>query len=135
MQESHDAPAALAKAAELNDTAVVRRKGRMMLPAPQISEVELEAIARMSTDALLDEQVGGCGLYSTSWCRMAECSTMQYSTEQYRTEQSWAWQAGMNNWVGVDRGCGDLVCVQWQILDAVAVSTAVRHGASEPASE
>lgn len=57
MQENHDAPAALAKAAELNDPSMVRRKGRMMLPAPQISEVELEQIARMSTDALLDEQV------------------------------------------------------------------------------
>ncbi len=57
IQENHDVPAALAKAAEVNDPIMVRRRGKMMLPAPQISEVELEQIARMSTDAMLDEQV------------------------------------------------------------------------------
>lgn len=56
IQESHNAPQALALAAELNDPMAPKRKGKMMLPAPQISEVELEQIARMSTDALLDEQ-------------------------------------------------------------------------------
>ena len=58
IQENHDQPAALAKAAEVNDPIMVRRRGKMMLPAPQVSEVELEQIARMSTDAMLDEQVG-----------------------------------------------------------------------------
>ena len=57
IQENHDVPAALAKAAEVNDPIMVRRRGKMMLPAPQISEVELEQIARMSTDAMLDDQV------------------------------------------------------------------------------
>ena len=57
IQENHDQPAALAKAAEVNDPIMVRRKGRMMLPPPQVSELELEQIARMSTDAMLDEQV------------------------------------------------------------------------------
>mmetsp|Transcript_23430 Transcript_23430/g.51433 ORF Transcript_23430/g.51433 Transcript_23430/m.51433 type:complete len:829 (+) Transcript_23430:239-2725(+) len=57
MQESHNAPDALAKAAELNDPVMVRRRGRMMLPAPQITETELEQIARMSTDALVDADV------------------------------------------------------------------------------
>ncbi|GAX75409.1 hypothetical protein CEUSTIGMA_g2853.t1 [Chlamydomonas eustigma] len=57
MQENHDVPGALAKAAEVNDPIMIRKRGKMMLPAPQISEVELEQIARMSTDAVLDEQL------------------------------------------------------------------------------
>jgi hypothetical protein len=36
MQEAHDAPGQLAKQAELNDPMMVRRRGRMMLPAPQV---------------------------------------------------------------------------------------------------
>lgn len=63
IQENHDVPGALAKAAEVNDPVMVRRRGRMMLPAPQISEVELEHIARMSTDAMLDEQVWRIYMY------------------------------------------------------------------------
>uniref|UniRef100_A0A7S0WNZ6 Uncharacterized protein n=1 Tax=Chlamydomonas leiostraca TaxID=1034604 RepID=A0A7S0WNZ6_9CHLO len=57
LHETHNAPDAVAKAAELNDPVMVRRRGRMMLPAPQVSETELEQIARMSTEALLDEEM------------------------------------------------------------------------------
>mmetsp|Transcript_7123 Transcript_7123/g.12265 ORF Transcript_7123/g.12265 Transcript_7123/m.12265 type:complete len:828 (-) Transcript_7123:440-2923(-) len=55
--EAANAPGSVARDAELNDPVMIRRKGRMMLPAPQVSEQELEAIARMSTEALLDEAV------------------------------------------------------------------------------
>jgi pre-mRNA-splicing factor CDC5/CEF1 len=45
--ERANAPAALARAAAATEAAApVRRGGKMMLPAPQISEAELEAIAR-----------------------------------------------------------------------------------------
>lgn len=61
LQEAHNAPEVLAREAEMNATAMVRRRGKLMLPAPQISEVELEQIARMSTEAVLDQEVGGPG--------------------------------------------------------------------------
>ncbi|KAL6764025.1 pre-mRNA splicing factor component-domain-containing protein [Haematococcus lacustris] len=62
LQEAHDAPGAIAQAAHLNDPVMVRRRGRMMLPAPQVSEQELEALARMSTEVLLDDDmVDGAG--------------------------------------------------------------------------
>ena len=35
-KEQTDQPAAVAKALELNDAAAMRRRGRMMLPAPQV---------------------------------------------------------------------------------------------------
>lgn len=34
--EAHNVPAAVAKAAELNDPVMIRKRGRMMLPAPQV---------------------------------------------------------------------------------------------------
>mmetsp|Transcript_14021 Transcript_14021/g.37873 ORF Transcript_14021/g.37873 Transcript_14021/m.37873 type:complete len:825 (-) Transcript_14021:211-2685(-) len=57
LKEAHAAPEAAAKLAELNDPVMVRRRGRMMLPTPQVSETELEQIARMSTEQLLDDGV------------------------------------------------------------------------------
>jgi pre-mRNA-splicing factor CDC5/CEF1 len=55
-------PAAVAKALELNDVAMMRRRGKMMLPAPQVSEAELEAIARGGAEADVDpELVEGAG--------------------------------------------------------------------------
>ena len=36
LKQQHDQPAAVAKALELNDAAALRRRGRMMLPAPQV---------------------------------------------------------------------------------------------------
>ncbi|GAB4822419.1 hypothetical protein N2152v2_009465 [Parachlorella kessleri] len=46
MIERQNVPAAVAKAMELNEAQMQRRRGKMMLPAPQISDAELEAIAR-----------------------------------------------------------------------------------------
>ena len=36
LKQQHDQPAAVAKALELNDAAAMRKRGRMMLPAPQV---------------------------------------------------------------------------------------------------
>lgn len=43
---AQDQPAAVAQALALNDASSARRRGRMMLPAPQVSEAELAAIAK-----------------------------------------------------------------------------------------
>jgi pre-mRNA-splicing factor CDC5/CEF1 len=53
-KEKSNQPAAVAKALELNDASAMRRRGRMMLPAPQVSEAELEAIAKGGADAEVD---------------------------------------------------------------------------------
>lgn len=37
LKEAHNQPAAVAKAMQLNDVAATRRRGRMMLPAPQVT--------------------------------------------------------------------------------------------------
>ena len=39
LKQQHDQPAAVAKALELNDAAAMRKRGRMMLPAPQVCGV------------------------------------------------------------------------------------------------
>ena len=63
LKQQQDQPAAVAKAAELNDPTMVRARGKLMLPAPQISEAELEAIAKGGgaggLDADLVEGAGG----------------------------------------------------------------------------
>lgn len=46
LKAAHNAPQAVAKNMALNDATMSRKRGRMMLPAPQIAEAELEAIAR-----------------------------------------------------------------------------------------
>ena len=45
LKDRHNRPEAVAKGLDLNDAAMVRRRGKMMLPAPQISEAELQQIA------------------------------------------------------------------------------------------
>eukprot|EP00798_Chlamydomonas_sp_ICE-L_P017404 gene17404-23704_t len=60
LQEAKNTPAALAASAErdADAAAMLRRRGaKMMLPAPQVSEMELEQIARMSSDAVLDQSM------------------------------------------------------------------------------
>ncbi|KAK9818201.1 hypothetical protein WJX72_008746 [[Myrmecia] bisecta] len=62
-KERADQPGALAKAMELNDPSLQRRRGKLMLPAPQISEAELAAIAKgggvVDMDAELADGAGG----------------------------------------------------------------------------
>lgn len=51
MAERHNAPAAVARAVAMNEAQAVRRRGKMMLPAPQVSDAELEALARAGAGA------------------------------------------------------------------------------------
>ncbi|KAI8030927.1 Cell division cycle 5-like protein [Camellia lanceoleosa] len=45
--ERQDAPSAILQASKLNDPEAVRKRSKLMLPAPQISDNELEEIAKM----------------------------------------------------------------------------------------
>lgn len=47
IQQRLDAPAAILQANKLNDPEAVRKRSKLMLPAPQISDQELEEIAKM----------------------------------------------------------------------------------------
>ncbi|PKA60742.1 Cell division cycle 5-like protein [Apostasia shenzhenica] len=47
IQQRQDAPAAILQANKLNDPEAVRKRSKLMLPAPQISDQELEEIAKM----------------------------------------------------------------------------------------
>ena len=38
LQAAHNAPAAVAKAMAMNDPTMQRKRGKMMLPAPQVSD-------------------------------------------------------------------------------------------------
>ncbi|GLI69273.1 hypothetical protein VaNZ11_013849 [Volvox africanus] len=56
LNEMHDAPGAVAQSMGLDQEAV-RRRGKLMLPAPQVSEAELEQIARLGVDGALETSV------------------------------------------------------------------------------
>ncbi|KAK8949589.1 Cell division cycle 5-like protein [Platanthera zijinensis] len=47
IQQRQDAPAAILQANKLNDPEAVRKRSKLMLPAPQISDQELEEISKM----------------------------------------------------------------------------------------
>jgi len=58
----HNQPAALAKAAMLNDPGVNRRRSKLMLPEPQVSEQDLLQIAKSGASMQIDEDmVEGAG--------------------------------------------------------------------------
>eukprot|EP00252_Welwitschia_mirabilis_P026273 TRINITY_DN853_c0_g3_i1.p1 TRINITY_DN853_c0_g3~~TRINITY_DN853_c0_g3_i1.p1 ORF type:complete len:1058 (-),score=318.66 TRINITY_DN853_c0_g3_i1:523-3696(-) len=59
--QRHDAPAAVMQVNKLNDPESVRKRSKLMLPPPQISDRELEEIAKMgyAGDALGDEELAG----------------------------------------------------------------------------
>ncbi len=57
LQELHDAPGAVAAQMGMDDQGAGRRRGKLMLPAPQVSEAELEQIARLGVDGVLDAGV------------------------------------------------------------------------------
>ncbi|GJP39737.1 hypothetical protein CLOM_g24080 [Closterium sp. NIES-68] len=48
MRLRHDAPASVLQVNQLNDPAAVRKRSKLSLPAPQISDAELAAIAKMT---------------------------------------------------------------------------------------
>eukprot|EP00878_Enallax_costatus_P014008 GHUV01014649.1.p1 GENE.GHUV01014649.1~~GHUV01014649.1.p1 ORF type:complete len:761 (+),score=332.12 GHUV01014649.1:659-2941(+) len=61
LAEAKNVPGLVERVNEMNSTAL-RRRTKMMLPAPQVSEVELEAIARMGDAATLEaELAAGAG--------------------------------------------------------------------------
>eukprot|EP00898_Chlorokybus_atmophyticus_P003250 jgi/Chlat1/3926/Chrsp26S04028 len=60
--ERHDAPSAVQQVNKLNDPGQVRKRSKLNLPAPQISDRELEEIARMGGGAMpIDEDGEGSG--------------------------------------------------------------------------
>ena len=60
--ERQNVPAAVARAMALNDAQGGVRRGKMMLPAPQVSDAELEMIARQGASAMdVDGLEGGGG--------------------------------------------------------------------------
>ncbi|GBF97104.1 hypothetical protein Rsub_10115 [Raphidocelis subcapitata] len=65
LQESKDAPAMVARMNAAHEAALARR-GKMMLPAPQVSEAELEAIARMGEGGLDPALAAGAGGAATA---------------------------------------------------------------------
>ncbi len=63
LKQQHDQPAAVAKALELNDAAATKKRGRMMLPAPQVCRVLLALV-----DALHAEKLQSDPLISVTPC-------------------------------------------------------------------
>lgn len=65
LKDRHNRPDAVAKGLELNDASRVQRRGRMMLPAPQVSEQELQQIAKGGGDVDLDPDLAEGGTDAT----------------------------------------------------------------------
>ena len=60
------------QAMDLNEAALQRRRGKMMLPAPQISDAELEALARQGGEMGADaEMIGALGCMQGCMLRRA----------------------------------------------------------------
>lgn len=55
----------------MNEATLQRRRGKMMLPAPQISDAELEALARQGGELGLDPELAGgrgiLGAHGACW--------------------------------------------------------------------
>ena len=54
INERRDAPSAVATTNALNDPSAVRRRSKLMLPEPQVSDRELEEMAKMGGAAMMD---------------------------------------------------------------------------------
>ena len=65
LKDRHNRPDAVAKGLELNDASRVQRRGKMMLPAPQVSEQELQQIAKGGGDVDLDPDLAEGGTDAT----------------------------------------------------------------------
>lgn len=61
MMARHNQPEMLARIKAATETSYTRRRGKMMLPAPQVSESELAAIARGGGTELEEEMGEGAG--------------------------------------------------------------------------
>lgn len=53
----HNQPAALAKMAQLNDPGMNRRRSKLLLPEPQVSEQDLYQIAKTGAAMQIDEDL------------------------------------------------------------------------------
>ena len=65
LKDRHNRPDAVAKGLELNDASRVQRRGKMMLPAPQVSEQELQQIAKGGGDVDMDPDLAEGGTDAT----------------------------------------------------------------------
>ena len=61
IHERHDTPAAVVQVNKLNDVDGTRRRSKLMLPAPQMSDRELEELAKLGGPAALDDGGEGSG--------------------------------------------------------------------------
>lgn len=53
----HNQPAALEKSMQLNDPGINRRRSKLLLPEPQVSEEDLLQIAKTGTSLQIDEDM------------------------------------------------------------------------------
>lgn len=65
LKDRHNRPDAVAKGLELNDASRVQRRSKMMLPAPQVSEQELQQIAKGGGDVDMDPDLAEGGTDAT----------------------------------------------------------------------
>ena len=65
LKDRHNRPDAVAKRLELTDASRLQRRGKMMLPAPQVSEQELQQIAKGGGDVDLDPDLAEGGTDAT----------------------------------------------------------------------
>lgn len=65
LKDRHNRPDAVAKGLELNDASRVQRRSKMMLPAPQVSEQELQQIAKGGGDVDMDPELAEGGTDAT----------------------------------------------------------------------
>ncbi|KAL0561944.1 hypothetical protein IC582_002389 [Cucumis melo] len=87
--QRQDAPSAVLQANKLNDPEMVRKRSKLMLPAPQISDHELEEIAKMgyASDLLAgnEELAGGSGATRALLANYAQ--TPRQGMTPFRTPQ------------------------------------------------
>lgn len=87
--QRQDAPSAILQANKLNDPEAVRKRSKLMLPPPQISDQELEEIAKMgyASDLLAgsEELTGGSGATRALLANYAQ--TPQQGMTPFRTPQ------------------------------------------------
>jgi pre-mRNA-splicing factor CDC5/CEF1 len=89
--QRQDAPTAIMQANKMNDPEAVRKRAKLMLPAPQISDQELEEIARIgyASDlaSLANEEVAGGGGTATRALLANYSQTPRLGATPLRTPQ------------------------------------------------
>lgn len=87
--ERQDAPSAIMQANKLNDPEAVRKRAKLMLPAPQISDHELEEIAKMgyASDLLSGNEYIAEGSGATRALLANYSQTPQRGMTPFRTPQ------------------------------------------------